>query len=89
MHTFSDPTIHMYISLFESIINVERMAESIRQRLVRRLNFSMQQAFQTMDFNSDGYVTVSDVSNIKNATFFQIASLMVEYGYQKPKTEEV
>ncbi len=30
LHTFSDPTIHMYLSLFESIISVERAAESIK-----------------------------------------------------------
>jgi hypothetical protein len=52
----------MYLSLLESIISVERAAESIKQRLVRRHNFSMQQAFSALDFNSDGFVTLSDVS---------------------------
>jgi hypothetical protein len=48
----------------------------------------MQQAFSAMDFNGDGYVTVSDVS-FTCLTFFQISSLMVEYGYPKPQQEEI
>jgi hypothetical protein len=36
----------------------------------------MQQAFRAMDFNGDGYVTVSDVSLFFSLTF-KISSLMV------------
>jgi len=88
LHTFSDPTIHLYLSLFECLISVERAAESIKQRLVRRHNFSMPQAFRTLDFNSDGFVTLSDVS-LNFSNLFKILSLIHEYGFPRSSPNEV
>ena len=52
----------MYLNLWDSILKVESAAESIKQRLIRRPNFSIQWAFSVLDANKDGYISAADVS---------------------------
>ena len=48
----------MYTHLWDSIIRVENMAESIRRKLVGRQNFGLLQAFKSLDHDFDGHVSV-------------------------------
>ena len=52
----------MFVAVWEAMLKVENAAESIRRKLIERENFGLLQGFKSLDHDSDGYVSVQDVS---------------------------
>lgn len=52
----------MFVKVWEEMLKVENAAESIRRKLIGRSNFGLLQGFKSLDHDSDGYVSVQDVS---------------------------
>ena len=52
----------MFVKVWEVMLRVENVAESIRRKLINRDNFGLLQAFKSLDHDSDGHVSVQDVS---------------------------
>lgn len=54
---FECETRQMYVNLWDSIIRIENMAESIRRKLIGRQNFGLLQAFKSLDQDFDGFIS--------------------------------
>jgi hypothetical protein len=59
---FECETRQMFVAVWEAMLKVENAAESIRRKLIERENFGLLQGFKSLDHDSDGYVSVQDVS---------------------------
>lgn len=59
---FDSETSHLFASVWQAIARLENATESIRRKLVRRPTFGLEKAFKSLDNDSDGFITVKDVS---------------------------
>lgn len=60
-HFFSMETRNMFLSTFRSHFTIEESAELLRKRLGRRPDFNIHEAFLTVDRDSNGYVSRSEL----------------------------
>lgn len=58
---FDFSTLNKYLYLWELIIENEKSAESIRQKLLKRHRFDIRSGFYTCNLNRDGCLTLSEV----------------------------
>ncbi|CAG9325661.1 unnamed protein product [Blepharisma stoltei] len=61
---FSRDTTSLFIDVLRLHLDAERVAESLRQRLSRRPEFNMHEAFQAIDRDRNGYITIDEFKDI-------------------------
>ena len=61
---FSASTYSRLNKLLNSIINNEVLSENLRQKLARRPNFNIVDAFKALDKYDKGYATLEDIKNL-------------------------
>jgi hypothetical protein len=71
---FENSTLIKYLHIWEMIIQNEKAADSIRQRISKKDNFDIREAFTQLDMNQDQTITLSEVRNkIDNPLVFVIS----------------
>lgn len=63
---FEIGTLDRYIQVWEVMIENEKAAEGIRQRLYKRPRFNIDDAFCSCDISMDGFLTASEVLKMWN-----------------------
>ena len=85
---FDSETLDLFASVWHALVKLERATESIRRKLVGRPAFDLEQAFKSLDSDSDGFITVKDVSALRSDSV-QIADMMAEYGLQSVAAADI
>ena len=85
---FSADTSYKVTKVLRLHLDSENVAESLRQRLVRRPSFSMHEAFQAVDKDRNGYITFGEFQSLLEqngifATAKDVESLMDRYDKDK------
>ena len=88
LKVFTRETLNSFLSVFRLILDAEAVAERVRQRLSRMPDFSMFQAFNAVDKDRNGFITIDEFQSILHnhrifASSKDLQSLMEKYDKNK------
>ena len=64
LNLFSSETLNLILDTFRLILDAESLAERVRQKLTRMPDFSLHQAFTSIDKDRNGFITIDEFQNI-------------------------
>ena len=67
MRVFSRDTLSIFCNTLRLILNAESLSERLRQRLSKMPEFSLFQAFNSVDKDRNGYITINEFQDILNS----------------------